>query len=91
MLSTRPTSWSNRPCVVIRFVPSVVHVSRPALVFFNTARASLADFLDRGFQRALKLLVADDGGILFRQRLALAARDFKKRIARHAEFLFDDR
>ena len=91
MLFKRLTSCSNRSGVVTRFVPSAVHVSTPALVFFNTARVSLADFLNRGFQGALKLLVADDGGVFFRQRPALAARDFKERIARHAEFLFDDR
>ena len=59
--------------------------------FLQHGQGCAADFLNRGFQRALKLLVADDGGVLLRQRLALAARDLKKRIARHAEFLFDDR
>ena len=58
--------------------------------FLQNRQDRTADFLNRGFQRAWQLL-ADDGGILLGQRLALAARDLKIRIARHAEFLLDDR
>ena len=38
--------------------------------------------------RALAIPVQIDGGIFFRQRLALTARDLKIRIPRHAEFPF---
>ena len=48
------------------------------------------DLLHRSFQRAGKLFVADNAGVLFRQRRPMTAHDLKVSIAYHPEFPFDD-
>ena len=59
-----------------------------AVYLFQDQHRFIPDLFYRGFQRALELLFAHDGCILFRQRPSHAARDFEKGITRDAEFLF---
>ena len=70
--------------------PTGLSIVVPTFNRTNILDITLACLVNQETKYAFEVIVADDGSILFEQRPALAARDLKKRIARHAEFLFDD-
>jgi len=61
---------------------------KPACRFLQYDHGLASDFLNGRFERALKLVAANNGSVPFQQWRTLAASNLKERIARHAKFLF---